>query len=197
MNYGEKRVMKRGSVKVNIETSVRVNPVLELVTIIARRIFWSARTSGQSISSSMLLCGNMDELEVKQEDSRYPAVHGVVRMQGGGVDHALDELRVHLYNQLLHTDGEDLSVLESTEEAIELELSLGVARLAIVKGDRTKPAGIALPILSDLEENVPDAVCARVDSEDNWSVGLVLDGAQGRRGEDGVRATLPQQLPVH
>src|ERR1700710_1373653 len=138
MHYGKKRVMKRGSVKVNIETSVRVNPVLELVAIVARRILWSARTSGQSISSCVPLCGNVDKLEVKQEDCRDPAVHGVVRMQGGGVDHAFDELRVHLYNQLLNTDGEDLSVLEGTEEAIELELSLGVARLAIVEGDGTE-----------------------------------------------------------
>jgi hypothetical protein len=46
MHYGKKRVMKRGSVKIYIETSVRVNPVLELVAIVARRILWSARTSG-------------------------------------------------------------------------------------------------------------------------------------------------------
>jgi hypothetical protein len=132
----------------------------------------------------VLLCGNVDELEVKQEDSRYPAVHSVVRMQGRGVDHAFDKLRVHLYDQLLYTDGEDLSVFESTEEAIELELSLRVARLAIIEGDRTEPAGIALPILSNLEEDVPYTIRAGVDSKDNWSVRLVLDRAQGGRGED-------------
>ena len=40
----------------------------------------------------------------------------------------------------------------------------------IVKSDRTELTGISLSILSYLEEDIPDAIGTRVDSEDNWSI---------------------------
>ena len=161
--------------QVEIEASVGVDPFFEFVTVIGRRIFLSARTSGKTISSSMLLSRDVDRFEIEEEDGGNPSVDGIVRVEGRGIDHVLHKLRVHLDYQLLYTNGEDLRMLQGAEEAVELQLRLRVSGFAIVEGDGAKSTGISFPILPDLEENVSNAVGTGVNSEDDWSIGLVVD----------------------
>jgi hypothetical protein len=102
------------------------------------------------------------------------------------VDHTLDVLSVHFDHKVLDADRIQLSVLQSAEETIKLELRLRITRLSIVKGDRSEAAGIALSIFTKLKEDVTDTIGARVDSENDRSFGFVVERTKGRRVQDSV-----------
>ena len=104
-------------------------------------------------SSSMLLSGDVDELEVEEESRRDPAINGIVRMKSRVINHPLNKLSVHLDDKLHNSDGVQLSMLEGAEEAVELEFRLRVVRLAVVEGDGAETTRILLLILSELEDN--------------------------------------------
>ena len=106
----------------------------------------------------MLGCRDVDKLEVEQENRGDPAIDHVIWVQSRVVDHAFDELGVHLDNELLDSDCKELHLPESAKESAEFQLSLRVASFAIVKGDGTKTTGVALPVFAQLEENESDAV---------------------------------------
>ena len=132
----------------------------------------------------MLGCRNVDELKVEQENHGDLAIDRVVWVQGRVVDHSFDELGIHLNDKLLDSDGEELGLLQGSKEAIELELRLRIAGLSVVEGDGSETTGIALPIFSDLEENVSSSVGTRVDCEDDRSVRFIVNGSESRGVND-------------
>ena len=132
----------------------------------------------------MLLSGDVDELEVEEESRRDPAINGIVRMKSRVINHPLNKLSVHLDDKLRNSDGVQLSMLEGTEEAVELEFRLRVVRLAVIEGDGAEMTRILLLILSELEDNIADTVHTRIDGEKNWTTELMVDGMQSRRVGD-------------
>ena len=126
----------------------------------------------------------MNKLEVEEEDGGDPAVDGVVWVKSGVVDHAFDELGVHLNNKLLDSDGVDLRLPKGSEESVEFELGLRVSRLAVMEGEGAEPTGVALLIGTDLKEDVANTIHARINCEDDRLLGLVVEGAKCRGGSD-------------
>ena len=86
-----------------------------------------SRGQRQSVCSSVLFCGDMDEFEIEEEDCSDPAVDSVVWMERRVVEHSLDELGIHLDDKLPDTDREQLGLPESTKQSVKFEFGLGVA----------------------------------------------------------------------
>ena len=107
-------------------------------------------------------------------------------MEGGVIDHPLNELGIHLDDELLNSDRIKLSMLQGAEESIEFELRLRVVRLAGVERNRPETTRVSLLTLSKLEEDVANAVRTRIDRKNNWMLRLVVDRMQSRRAGDQV-----------
>ena len=71
-----------------------VDPVCRVIFII---IFTGNRfMSGETIGALMLVCWNVNELEVEEEDSCDPVVYGSVWLYVWVAEHAFDILGIHL-----------------------------------------------------------------------------------------------------
>ena len=64
----------------------------------------------------MLLGRNVHKLEVKEKNRRDPAVDSVVGMESRVIDHPLNELGIHLDDELLNSDRIKLSMLQGAED---------------------------------------------------------------------------------
>lgn len=120
------------------------------------------RTSRKTISSGVLVSGDVNKFEVKQEDRRDPPVDRIVGVKGRGIEHSLDELRVHLNDKLLDTDSEELGLFQSAKQPVEFKLSLRVARFAVVENDRAESTRVALLVFAELKKNESDSIHARI-----------------------------------
>ena len=72
------------------------------------------------------------------------------------------------------------------EQTIEFQLCLGVAGLAFIPGDGTEAHRAALTVGAVLREDPSDAAHGGIDSEVDGVVGSVVDGDEGRGGDDRV-----------
>ena len=121
------------SVDPNAEGEDVVDPVFRIfVFVVFARDGFASR---QAIRALVLVGWDVDKLEVKEHDCSNPAVYSCVRLHVRVLEHALDVLSIHLYDEVSDAGDVYIEGAESAKEPIELDLQLGVALLVLVPGD--------------------------------------------------------------
>jgi hypothetical protein len=86
----------------------------------------------------VLVSWNVLELEVEEEDGSNPAIDCGIWLDIGVAEHTFDIAGINLHDKLADADEVEAGSVEGVEESIELQLSLGVAGLALIPQDEAK-----------------------------------------------------------
>jgi hypothetical protein len=118
-----------------------INPVV--------RIFVFAFTFGrlatrEAVWPMVFVSGYVDEFEVEEENRGDPAIDRRVGLNVGVMQHAFDELGVHLDHQMADPNEVNAEGAESPEETVEFEFGLRVTSLALIPRYRAETGRAAL-----------------------------------------------------
>ena len=84
----------------------------------------------------MSCTGDMDELEIEEEDTGYPPVDCCVGLNVGVVQHPFDILRVDFNDEVTDPNDPQASGAQASEQPIELELRLRIIGLTLIEPKR-------------------------------------------------------------
>jgi hypothetical protein len=93
---------------------------VSIVVVFAR----DGLASREAIGAKVLLCRDMNQLEVEEEDRGNPAVYGCIWLHVGVTEHTFNVLCIHLYNQISDSHNMNMKGMEGAKEPIELNLWL-------------------------------------------------------------------------